>query len=147
MQFTSKGRAGALKDSSAENRQSSVLRKILKHPAAAHEPQPEDADKPFEDARSRDNLNLEIRLSDGKRKFFSLVGLEAEFDSGDDGDTLMLHFVRAEVVVTGRGLLSLYEKLLDQRARFIKQGTEAEADLLDPNVPHVERIEIHRKED
>ena len=130
-------------DNDVARRWPSHREKVLKHPAVQD---PEEAN-PFEDARSRDNVNLEIRLSDGKRKFFSLVGLEAEFDSGDDGDTLMLHFVRAEVVVTGRGLLTLYEKLLDQRARFIKQGTEAEGELLDPNVSYVEQIEIHRKED
>jgi hypothetical protein len=132
-----------LKDSEAARRWPSHREKILNHPSM----QEEEDGKQFEDARSRDNLNLEIRFSDGKRKFFSLVGLEAEFDPGDSVDTLTLHFVRADAVVKGRALLSLYEKLLDQRARFIQQGTEADGELLDPNVPYVEQIEIERKED
>jgi hypothetical protein len=137
-----------LEDSDIKERPT-VVKKILQSTLPRHEPETAEAaeKKPYEDARSRDEVNLEIRFSDGTRKFFSLVGLEAEFDPGDEHDTLTLHFLRAEVIVTGRALLSLYEKLLDQRARFIKQGTQAEGDLRDPNVPYVEQIEIHRKED
>jgi hypothetical protein len=136
-----------MKDSDTEARKSSALQKILQHPASRREPEGEEADKHFEDARSRDNFNLEIRFSDGKRRFFSLVGLEADFDPGSDGDTLTLHFLTAEGIVTGRALLELYEKLLDQRARFIQQNTEAERELLAPDVPYVEQITIKRNED
>jgi hypothetical protein len=132
-----------LKDSEVARRWPSRVEKILTHPAV----QEADEGNQFEDARSRDNLNLEVRFCDGKRKFFSLVGLEAEFDPGDAEDALTLHFVRAEVIITGRSLFGLYEKLLDQRAGFIQQNTEAEGELQPPNVPYVEQIEIQRKED
>jgi hypothetical protein len=132
-----------LKDNDVARRWPSHREKILNHPAV----QDPDEAKQFEDARSRDNLHLEIRFSDGKRKFFSLLGLgETDFDPGDSEDTLTLRFAHADVVVTGRALVGLYEKLLDQRARFIQQGTEAEAELQPPDIPFVEQIEIDRKE-
>jgi hypothetical protein len=132
-----------LKDSEAVKRRPSALDKILNHPAV----QEENEDTQFEDARSRDNLNLEMRYCDGKRKFFSMVELgETDFDPGEP-DTITLRFARANVIVTGQKLISLYEKLLDQRARFIRQNTEAEGELHSPNDPFVQRIEVERKED
>jgi hypothetical protein len=47
----------------------------------------------------------------------------------------------------GRIPVGLYEKLLDQRARFIQEGTEGEGEKLAQDVPYVERIEIERKEE
>ena len=132
-----------MKDSDVAKRWPNRIEKILNHPAV----QDSDEGNPFEDARSRDNLNLELRFCDGKRRFFSLVELgETDFDPGDS-DTLTLRFARANIVVTGRSLVTLYEKLLDQRARFIEQNTDAEGDLHGPGKPYVERIEIQRKED
>jgi hypothetical protein len=136
-----------MKDSDTEVKKSSAVQKILQHPANRREPETDESGKQYEDARSRDNFNLEFRFSDGKREFLSLVGLEAEFDPGKDGDTLTLHFARADVIVTGRALLSLYEKLLDQRARFIQENTEAERGLQPADIPYVEQIEIKRKDD
>jgi len=132
-----------LKDSEAAKRRPSALDKILNHPAVE-----EGAEgKQFEDARSRDNNNLEVRYCDGKRKFFSLVELgETDFDPGDP-DTITLRFARANVIVTGQKLVTLYEKLLDQRARFIQQNTEAEGELHSPGEPFVEKIELDRKEE
>ena len=69
-----------------------------------------------------------------------------DFDPGDS-DTITLRFARANVVVRGQNLVSLYEKLLDQRARFIKQNTQAEGELQSPDEPYIEEIEILRKED
>jgi hypothetical protein len=135
-----------MKDSDTEVKKHSAVQKILQHPANRREPETEESGKPYEDARSRDNFNLEFRFCDGKREFFSLVGLEAEFDPGQDGDTLTLRFARADVIVTGLALLSLYEKLLDQRARFIPQNTEAQRGLLPAEESYVEQIEITRKE-
>jgi len=132
-----------LKDNEAVKRWPSNIEKILSHPSAREA----DDEKQFEDARSRDNLNLELRFLDGKRTFFSLVELgETDFDPGDS-DTITLRFARANVVVTGQKLIGLYEKLLDQRARFIQQNTAAESELESPNEPFVEKIEIARKED
>ena len=132
-----------MKDSEATKRWPSHREKILNHPSI----QETDDGKQFEDARSRDNLNLELRFCDGKRRFFSLVELgETDFDPGD-ADTITLRFARANVIVTGQKLISLYEKLLDQRARFIQQSTEAEGELESPNAPYIEQIEILRKED
>jgi hypothetical protein len=132
-----------LKDSESVKRFPSTLEKILNHPSVRDEGE----EKQFEDARSRDNLNLEFRFRDGKRKFFSLVELgETDFDPGDS-DMITLRFARARVVVKGQKLVRLYEKLLDQRARFIQQNTEAESELQSANEPYVENIEIVRNED
>ena len=132
-----------MRDSEPAKRWPSTLEKILNHPSVRDE----EDEKPFEDARSRDNLNLELRYCNGKRTFFSLVELgETDFDPGDS-DIITLRFARANVVVTGQKLLTLYEKLLDQRARFIRQNTEAEGDLQSPNEPYIETIEIVRRED
>jgi hypothetical protein len=132
-----------LKDSEAPKRWPSHREKVLNYPSV----QEADDGKQFEDARSRDNLNLELRYCDGKRKFFSLVELgETDFDPGET-ETITLRFARANVVVTGQKLVRLYEKLLDQRARFIQQSTEAEAEMESPDEPYIEEIEILRKED
>jgi hypothetical protein len=132
-----------LKDNEVARRWPSHREKILNHPSV----QEADDEKKFEDARSRDNLNLDLRYCDGRRSFFSLVELgETDFDPGDT-DIITLRFARANVVVTGQKLIRLYEKLLDQRARFIQQGTEAEGELQSPDEPYIEKIEILRKED
>jgi hypothetical protein len=132
-----------LKDNEVARRWPSHREKVLNHPAV----QEPDEGKQFEDARSRDNLNVELRFCDGRRKFFSLVELgEVDFDPGDT-DTITLRFARANVIVTGQKLVLLYEKLLDQRARFIQQSTEAEGELQSPDEPYIEGIEIERKED
>jgi hypothetical protein len=132
-----------LKDNDVARRWPSHREKILNHPAV----QETDEGKHFEDARSRDNFNLELRFCDGKRKFFSLVELgEVDFDP-DDPDTITLRFVRANVVVKGQKLVLLYEKLLDQKARFIQQNTDAEGELQSPDEPYIEKIVILRKED
>jgi hypothetical protein len=132
-----------LKDNDTARRWPSHRDKILQHPAI----QEPDEGNQFEDARSRDSLYLELRFCDGKRSAFSLVeGPEVDFDP-DDADTITLRFARANVVVKGQRLVRLYEKLLDQRARFIQQNTEAEGELQSPDEPYVEKIEIQRKED
>lgn len=132
-----------MRDSEATKRWPTQIEKILNHPSTREA----DDDKQFEDARSRDNLNLELRYCDGKRKFFSLVELgETDFDPGDS-DSITLRFARANVIIKGQKLISLYEKLLDQRARFIQQSTEAESELESPDEPYIETMEIVRKEE
>jgi len=132
-----------LKDNDVARRWPTHRDKILNHPSV----QEPDEEKQFEDARSRDSLYLELRFCDGKRRSFSLVeGPEIDFDPGER-DTITLRFIRADVVVTGQGLMSLYGKLQDQRARFIQENTEAEGDLQSPNEPYIEKIEILRNED
>jgi hypothetical protein len=132
-----------LKDNDTARRWPSHRDKILQHPAI----QEPDEGKQFEDARSRDSLYLELRFCDGKRKSFSLMeGPEIDFDPGDS-DTVTLRFARANVVVTGRALKTLYEKLQDQRARFIQQNTQAEGELIPSTDLFIETIKIERKED
>jgi hypothetical protein len=118
-----------LKDSNTQARISSVLEKILQHPAAHPESQAEESREAFEEARvrSRDSFALEMRFADGRRAGFSYAYLmETDFDFSDSGDTITLRFGRADVVVTGRALMGLYEKLVDQMTRIIKEGTSAE---------------------
>ena len=132
-----------MKDNDVARTWPSHREKVLNHPAV----QDADEKKQFEDARSRDSFYLELRFCDGRRRSFSLVeGPEVDFDPGDS-DIITLRFVRADVIVTGQGLTSLYGKLLDQRARFIQQNTEAEGELQSPDEPYIEKIEILRKED
>jgi hypothetical protein len=134
-----------LKDNDTARRWPSHREKVLQHPAVQGPDEGEG--KQFEDARSRDSLYLELRFCDGKRRAFSLVeGPEVDFDP-DDADTITLRFARANIVVKGQKLVRLYEKLLDQRARFIQQNTEAEGELQSPDEPYVEKIEILRRED
>jgi hypothetical protein len=149
MQFTNNGRAGALTDSNIETKKSSTLQKILKHPAMRGEPE-DDGAEAYNEARvrSRDSLMLEFRFADGRRSGFSYVGLtETDFNPGEDAETITLRFSNANVIVNGQALGELYEKLLDQRARFIQEGSEAMEGLRPQDAPYVERIEIERKED
>jgi hypothetical protein len=139
-----------LNDSDTEIRKKSpVLEKILQHPAARRE-QGEDGREAYDEARvrSRDSLMLEFRFANGRRAGFSYVGLtETDFEPGEESETITLRFGDANVVVNGQAMLGLYEKLLDQRARYIQEGTEGEEGSRPQDDPYVERIEIERKED
>jgi hypothetical protein len=150
MQFTTNGRAGALSDSDIElKRKSPVLEKILRHPAMRLEPE-EEKHESYDEARvrSRDSHMLEFRFADGRRSGFSYVGLsETDFEPGGESETITLRFSNANVVVSGQALIELYEKLLDQRARFIQEGSEALKEAQQQDAPFVERIEIERRED
>jgi hypothetical protein len=150
MQFTTNGRAGALSDSDIElKRKSPALEKILRHPAMRQEAE-EEKHESYDEARvrSRDSLMLEFRFADGRRSGFSYVSLsETDFEPGGESETITLRFSNANVVVSGQALIELYEKLLDQRARFIQEGSEAVKEARWQDAPFVERIEIERKED
>lgn len=138
-----------MSDSDTEIRKSSALQKILSHPALRRDAEEEDTEA-YDEARvrSRDSLMLEFRFANGKKSGFSYVSLaETDFDPGEDSETITLHFGIANVIVTGQALGELYEKLLDQRTRFIQEGSEAVESLRPQNTPYVERIEIERKED
>jgi hypothetical protein len=137
-----------MKDSDTEIKKSPALQKILNHPAL-HREQQEDEGEAYDEARvrSRDSLMLELRFANGKKSGFSYVSLaETDFDPGEDSETITLRFGNANVIVTGQVLGELFEKLLDQRARFIQEGSEGEGEKLAQDVPYVERIEIERKE-
>ena len=138
-----------MSDTSTEARRSSAITKILKHPATLQEKDEEKAEAYTEArVRSRDNLALEIRFADGRRAAFSYAYLvETDLDFDDHCDVLTLRFGRADIVVKGQALIEIYEKLLDQRARFIQQGTPAEEERRRSNEPYVENVEIIRKED
>jgi hypothetical protein len=139
-----------LKDSDTEIPRSAALQKILNHPALRREPEEMDTIEAFDEARvrSRDSLTLEFRFADGRRSGFSYIGLtESDFDPGQNGETITLRFGHAKVTVNGQALGELYEKLLDQRARFIQEGSEAMEVLRKHDTPYVERIEIERRED
>lgn len=137
-----------MSDSDTELRKSSALQKILKHPALGRESE-QDGAEAYEEARvrSRDSLSLEFRFADGRKAGFSYVGLtETDFDPGQDTETITLRFAYANVTVKGQALGDLYEKLLDQRTRFIQEGSEAVEGARAQDAPYVERIEIERKE-
>lgn len=131
-------------------KRSPAIQKILRHPAVHGEQEEGHAEPAYEEARvrSRDSYVLEIRLSDGNRRAFSYAYLlETDFDFGEGSDTITLRFNSTTVLVSGQALLGLYEKLLDQRARLIQEGTEgAEASRLQEG-PYVERVEIERNAD
>ena len=139
-----------MSDSDTGIKRSSALEKILKHPALRREPEEDEPESAYDEARvrSRDSLTLELRFANGRRSGFSYVGLtETDFDPGDEGETITLRFHNANVIVNGQALGELYEKLLDQRARFIQEGSEAVEELRQRNTPYIARIEIERKED
>jgi hypothetical protein len=138
-----------MKDSDTEIKKSPALQKILNHPALRREAD-EDKAEAYDEARvrSRDNLMLEFRFADGKRSGFSYVGLsETDFDPGEEFETITLRFSNANVIVNGQALAELYEKLLDQRTRFIQEGTGSDQDSRSQHTPFVERIQIERRED
>ena len=139
-----------MSDTETRVKRSPAIQKILQHPAVRGEPEEGQAEQAYEEARvrSRDSYVLEIRLSDGSRRAFSYAYLlETDFDFGEGSDMITLRFNSTNVLVSGQALLGLYEKLLDQRARFIQEGSEGnEASPLQQG-PYVERVEIERKAD
>lgn len=139
-----------MSDSDTEIRKNPALQKILNHPALRRDPEEEGAPEAYEEARvrSRDSYMLEFRFANGRRTALSYMALpDIEFDPGEEGDTLTLRFGHARAIVNGQALGELYEKLLDQRAPFIQEGSEATEGLRKHDTPYVERIEIERKED
>jgi hypothetical protein len=139
-----------MKDSDTEIKKSPALQKILNYPGPRREQENEEKKQPFDDARvrSRDNVVLELRFADGTRAALCYSYLvETDFEFGEGTDTITLRFNSAKVVVTGQGLLGLYEKLLDQRTRYIQEGMGSDDDTETEHAAYVERIEIERKED
>jgi hypothetical protein len=138
-----------MKDSDTDTKKSPALQKILSHPALRRE-QEEDGDKAYDEARirSRDSYMVEFRFASGRKAAFSWAGMpEIDFDPEEGFETITLRFASAKVIVNGQALGELYEKLLDQRTRFIQEGTGSDQDSRKRHGPLVERIEIERKED
>jgi hypothetical protein len=137
-----------MKDSDTDIKKSPALQKILNHPALRREPE-EEGDKAYDEARirSRDSYMVEFRFASGRKAAFSWAGMpEIDFDPEEEFETITLRFAYAKVIVTGQALSELYEKLLDQRTRFIQEGTASDQDSRTQDTPFVERIEIERKE-
>jgi hypothetical protein len=137
-----------MKDSDTEIKKSPALQKILDHPALRRE-QDEDGTKAYDEARirSRDSYMVEFRFASGRKAAFSWAGMpEIDFDPEEGFETITLRFAYAKVIVNGQALGELYEKLLDQRTRFIQEGMGSDQDFRTQHTPFVERIEIERKE-
>jgi hypothetical protein len=123
-------------------RRSSVVEKILKHPAPRHESEVEEARDSFQNARvqSRESIMLDVKLGDGSIESFPYAWLSrAKYQPGD---TLVLWFGKHEINIEGRNLNRLREIVSEHRARFIQEGTEGEKGLKPEDAAHIDRIVI-----
>ena len=96
-------------------RRSSVVEKILKHPAPRHEPEVEEARDSFQNARvqSRESIMLDVKLGDGSIESFPYAWLSrAKYQPGD---TLVLRFGKHEINIEGRNLNRLREIVTEHR--------------------------------
>ena len=90
--------------------------------------------------QTQDDLMLDVRFSNGARCALSysyLVKIEYL-----PADQLKLSFGLDTVLVEGRRLLPLYEKLRRHRARFMQEGTVAEDELKPEEASHIDLIEL-----
>ncbi len=90
--------------------------------------------------QTQDDLMLDVRFSNGSRCALSysyLVKIEYL-----PADQLKLIFGLDTVLVEGRRLLPLYEKLRRHRARFVQEGTVAEDELKPEEASHIDLIEL-----
>ena len=96
--------------------------------------------------QTQDDIMLDVRFSNGSRCALSYSYLvKIEFLPTDQ---LKLTFGLDIVLVEGRRLLPLYEKLRRHRARFVQEGTVAEDELKPEEASHIDFIQLQQpKED
>lgn len=113
----------------------------LARPGPRHEPEVEEAMDAYQEARarSREALMLDVRLTDGTIESFDYASLRrVKYRPG----TLTLCFGGEEVVAEGKNLQRLRDAITEHRAKFIKQGTDAEEGLKAEDAAHIESIVI-----
>jgi hypothetical protein len=91
-------------------------------------------------ARSREALMLDVHLTDGTIVSFDYAHL-AKSKLLPDGK-MVLRFGSDEVAAEGKNLLPLYTSITEHRARYIKEGTDAQSQLKAQDAPHIEKITI-----
>jgi hypothetical protein len=128
-------------------RRSSVVDKILQHPAPRHEPEVQEARATHQSARpqSREAVMLDVKMRDGSIESFPYAWLSRV--KYQPGDTLTLRFDRSEISIEGRNLSRLRDVVSEHRARFIQEGTEAEEGITPEHSAHIGRIVIVEKDD
>ena len=128
-------------------RRSSVVEKILQHPAPRHEPEVEEARDSHQNARahSRESIMLDVKMGDGSIESFPYAWLSRV--KYQPGDTLILRFGRNEINIEGRNLSRLRDIVSEHRARFIQEGTEGEEGIKTEGAAHIERIVITEGEE
>jgi hypothetical protein len=111
-----------------------------------HEPEVEDAQASFQEARarSRESVMLDVRLSDGRIESFAYAYLtRVRFIPGD---VLVLRFGADEIRAEGRNLARVRDALSEHRMRFIQEGTAEDDGAKPDEAPHIGRIEITERE-
>jgi hypothetical protein len=128
-------------------RRSSVVEKILQHPAPRHEPEVEEARDSHQNARahSRESIMLDVKMGDGSIESFPYAWLSRV--KYRPGDTLVLRFGKDEISIEGRNLSRLRDIVSEHRARFIQEGTEGEEGIKTEGAAHIERIVITEGEE
>lgn len=126
----------------SDTKRSSVLAGILG--AKARDSAPDSVGEPREagkEARAAiDTPMLDIAFADGDIESFSYAYLtRTRFTPGD---TITLYFAEARVVIDGRNLLEMRERIRLHRQDRVQEGTEAEGDLKPPGAAHISRIDI-----
>ena len=125
----------------AEKTRSAVLAKILSHSEESQEPR--EAMKDMRGAIPTPMLDLVFKSG-------SIVSFAYAYLTRIDFDpkgTLALHFGDDVVVIEGRNLFEMRQKLRLHRADEIQEGNEAEDALKPESAAHVERIEIVREQE
>lgn len=88
---------------------------------------------------------LDIRRSGGEILSFSYAYLTQV--SFLPGDTLTLYFGDKKVIIDGRNLDDVREKIRLHKKGFVQEGTEAEGILKPESAEHIDRIDIEPEEE
>jgi hypothetical protein len=96
-------------------------------------------------AKSREALMLDVRLTNGTIVSFPYATLRRV--TYQPTGVIILRFGVDTITAEGRNLHRLRDALVEHRARFIQEGTEAEEGDKPEDAAHIERIEIVEGED
>jgi hypothetical protein len=119
------------------------LKRFTQALAPRHEPETDEADEAFKQARakSRESLMLDVRLADGTIVSFPYMHLSRAKYLPDG--SIVLRFGKDEVIAEGKNLIRLRDLITEHRARFIQEGTEVDRGLKAEDAAHIDRIVIH----
>lgn len=125
----------------------SVVQQFTKNHPPRNEPEVEEANELYQQARarSRDVLMLDVMFLDGTVESFDYASLR-RVRYRPDG-TMILLFGRTEVTAHGKNLMRWREQITEHRLRFIQEETVTERMLKPEDAAHIEKIVITEGDD
>lgn len=133
-----------MKDKDAHTKTVLALNKYSSKALASRQNAEEEPDAVKEArARSREALMLDVFLKDGTVESFDYATPKRATFRPDG--TLLLQFGEDGIKITGRNLERVRLAVTECRLRSIREGTQAEADVLPDDATHIDSISVVRE--